>query len=214
MLIKVAITDDHPMILTGLKTVMDSCSHICLTGTYADGHALLAGIEEEVPDVLLLDLQLPDMLGKEVAQRILKQYPEVRIVILTSLEATHHIEEMMEIGCIGYLLKGNTDHMRLVKAVEQAYYREHFIDEALQKQLLNNIFKKKQQQQNSSSLLTRRERQILQLIVEEHTNQDIADKLHVSVRTVDSHRLSLLNKLDAKNTAGLVRKAMELRLLS
>ncbi len=214
MQIKVAITDDHPMVVTGLKTVLESREGIQVSGVFTDGKSLLEGIKEEAPDVLILDMQLPDILGKDLAEKVLKEHPAIRIIVLTSLEATHHIEEMMEIGCVGYLLKSNTDHERLLKAVEQAYYREAFIDEALQKQLLSNIFKKKKQKEQSTSLLTRREREVLQLIIEEYKNQDIADKLHVSIRTVECHRLSLLHKLEVKNTAGLVKKAMELRLLS
>ncbi len=214
MEIKVAITDDHPMVVTGLKTVLASDEQIIVTGIYQDGRTLLEGIKKELPDILILDMQLPDILGKDLAEKILKMYPAVRIVVLTSLEATHHIEEMMEIGCMGYLLKSNTDHGRLLKAVRQAYYREPFIDETLQKQLLSNIFRKKKQKEQSFSLLTRREKEVLQLITDEYTNQDIADKLHVSIRTVECHRLSLLHKLEVKNTAGLVKKAIELRLLS
>lgn len=206
------ITDDHPMVITGLQTVLDSSDQIKVTGTFRDGQSLLDGIKDSPPDVLLLDLQLPDILGKELAEKVLLRWPDIRIIILTSLEATHHIEEMMQLGCVGYLLKSNTDHDKLIKAVEQAFYGESFIDESLQKQLLSNIFKKKKQQEDSSALLTRREKEILHFIIEESTNQDIADKLHISIRTVECHRLSLLHKLKVKNTAGLVKKAVELRL--
>lgn len=213
MPIKVAITDDHPMVVTGLQTVLASEDSIIITHSYTDGHTLLEGIQQEQPDVLLLDLQLPDILGKDLAETILRQFPDVRIIILTSLEATYHIEEMMQLGCMGYLLKSNTDHKQLIRAIEQVYNGEMVLDEGLQKQFLTNIKKKKKQQADSSALLTRREREVLKLIVEENTNQEIAVNLHVSIRTVECHRLSLLHKLMVKNTAGLVKKAMELRLL-
>ena len=213
-MIKVVITDDHPMIVTGLEMVLNATGTIRVTATYRDGTSLLAGLRESVPDVLLLDLQLPDILGKDLAETILQEFPDIRIVILTSLEATHHVEEIMEMGCMGYLLKSNTGHQNLIDAVHQAYQGIAFIDNALSNLLLTNIQKRKKQQQESTAVITRREQEVLQLIVRENKNQDIADILHISVRTVECHRLSLIHKLRVKNTAGMVKKAIELRLVN
>src|SRR5690606_15019920 len=124
----------------------------------------------------------PDIGGKEVAEIILKQYPEIRIIILTSLESTFDVEEMMQMGCMGYLLKSTTDYSRLIKAIEQAYSGEVFLDESLQRQLLVNIMKKRKQGEKTAAQLTRREKEILRLITEELTNQEIAEHLSVSVR--------------------------------
>lgn len=211
--IKVVITDDHPMIVTGLELVLNAADSICVTATYTSGKALLEGLKKEVPDVLLLDLQLPDILGKDLARRIRRTYPTIRIVILTSLEATHHIEDMIDLGCVGYLLKTNTDKNLLVQVVRQVYEGRQFIDPTLGSLFLTNVQKKKKQREESEQILTRREREVLQLIVKEHTNQDIADKLHISIRTVECHRLSMIHKLKVKNTAGLVKKAVELHLV-
>lgn len=212
MAIKVAITDDHPLVITGLKNTIAATAHIEVIDQYSRGRELLEGLRQRQPDVLLLDMQLPDISGKELAEQVLKLYPDVRIIILTSLEATYHVEEMIQLGCMGYLLKSTTDHSRLVFAIEKAYESEVFLDEALQKQLLSDILKKKKQAEDISSLLTRREQQVLGLITEEYTNQEIAERLSVSIRTVECHRLSLLHKLNVKNTAGLVKKAIEMRL--
>lgn len=211
-LIKVIIADDHPMVVTGLQTMLKAKKHISVIGTCRDGRSLLRMLEKVQPDVLLLDLQLPDILGKDLAEKILREYPDIRIVILTSLEATHHVEDILEIGCVGYLLKANTDHRRLIRAMEQAYANELFIDETLSELMLANVRKKKKAQEDAVTILTRREKEVLDLIIKENKNQDIADKLHISIRTVECHRLSLLQKLKVKNTVGLVKKAVELRL--
>ncbi len=202
------------MVIAGLQHVIDSTTHIKVVNTYSTGTALLEGLGRELPDVLLLDLQLPDIPGGELTARILNSYPDMRIVILTSLEAMDCIDEMMQLGCMGYLLKSNTDYSRLIRAIEQAWRGESFLDESLSRQMLSNIIRKKKQSELSVSMLTRREKDVLKLITEELTNQEIAAHLSVSVRTVECHRLSLLHKLHAKNTAGLVKRAMEMRLLN
>jgi DNA-binding NarL/FixJ family response regulator len=161
----------------------------------------------------MLDMQLPDMTGKELAEAILKVYPSIKIIVLTGLEATYNIEEMMQLGCAGYLLKNSCDDVQLIRAIEDVYQGEYYLDTVLQKQLLTNILKKKKLAENVAQLLTRREKEILKLITEEYTNMEIAEKLTISIRTVETHRFSLLQKLNAKNTAGLVRSAIEMRLI-
>ncbi len=202
------------MVIEGLQHVIGSTAHVRVIAAYSTGMALLEGLRQELPDVLLLDLQLPDIPGDVLIARILKNYPDMRIVILTSMEAMDCIDEMMQLGCMGYLLKSNTDYTRLIRAIEQAWRGESFLDESLSRQMLSNIIRKKKQSELSVSMLTRREKDVLKLITEEMTNLEIAEHLSVSVRTVECHRLSLLHKLHVKNTAGLVKRAMEMRLLN
>jgi len=213
MAIKIIITDDHPMVVNGLEHVLSSDPEMKIIGTFYQGSLLLQALENLQPDVLLLDLQIPDISGKEIVTEIVQKYPLVRIIILTSHEATHYVEEMLQLGCAGYLLKSFTDHVRLLQAVKTVAGGNLFIDESIQKQLLQNVLKERKKQENAIELLTRREKEVLQLIAQEQTNQEIATTLFVSVRTIECHRLSLLHKLRVKNTAGLVKKAMELRLI-
>lgn len=213
MTIKVAITDDHPMVLAGLRQALASSPDIMLTGAYNTGSSLLAALPELRPDVLLLDLQMPDMSGRTVAQTILKQYSDIRILILSGLEDIHHIQEMMELGCSGYLLKSNTDYKLLLQAVQKAYYGETFLEEALGKQLMSGILKNRKKSDKTIALLTQKEKEILSYIVEGLSSSRIAAQLGISVRTVETHRYSLMQKLDVKNAPELVRKAMELHLL-
>lgn len=213
MIIKVAITDDHPMVLAGLQHALGADNRIMLTGAYTSGEALLAALPALCPDVLLLDLQLPDMPGRIIAQQVLREYPDVRILILSSQEDTFYIQEMMELGCSGYLLKSNTDPALLLKAIQTVHYGENFLDEKLSKLLMTGILKNRKKSDRTLAMLTRKEKEILSYIVEGLSSSRIAERLGISARTVETHRYSLMQKLEVKNAPELVRKAIEQHLL-
>ncbi len=207
MSIKVAITDDHPLAITGIKTMLSTYPQIEVTDTYDCATALMDGLSVVQPDVLLLDVLLPDQSGRELVPIILKKYPEVRIVALTSLDAPAVIKSMMQHGCYGYLLKDSRQEV-IVTAIEHAYKKEEFIEPRLQERLMKNMFKSRRPMTEGMPDLTQREKEILQLIATEFTMQEIADKLFISLRTVETHRYTLMQKLKVKNTAGLVRMSI------
>ncbi len=207
MPIRVAIIDDHPLATTGLRNMLAGNNDILVTESYHNGQAAMEGLRQNQPDVLLLDILLPDIKGEELAAKIKNTWPDVRIIAITSLDAPIHIKLMMRNGCIGYLLK-NTDVDTLIEAVKSVYHNEEYIEPKLKERMIQNIIQFRRNDMKPP-VLTRREIEILQLIVAEHTNQEIAQKLHLSTRTVEKHRFSLLQKLDVKNTAGLVKTAIE-----
>ncbi|HEY8897938.1 MAG TPA: response regulator transcription factor [Niastella sp.] len=206
MTIKVAITDDHPIVANGLKKILDDFENINVVAVYATGNDMLKEVGASLPDVMLLDMNLPDLEGPDLARQLLKKFPAIKIIVLTSSDVTVQVKKMLQIGCKGYLLK-DSDDKTIVEAIEAVYKGGQFLSPVIQQQLVNDMFRNKNQKQNT--LLTRREKEVLQLITQEYTNQEIADKLFISLHTVDNHRSSLLQKLDAKNTAGLVKKAIE-----
>lgn len=206
MTIKVAITDDHPIVANGLKKILDDFENINVVAVYATGNDMLKEVGTSLPDVMLLDMNLPDLEGPDLARQLLKKFPAIKIIVLTSSDVTVQVKKMLQIGCQGYLLK-DSDDKTIVEAIEAVYNGGQFLSPVIQQQLVNDMFRNKNQKQNT--LLTRREKEVLQLITQEYTNQEIADKLFISLHTVDNHRSSLLQKLDAKNTAGLVKKAIE-----
>jgi DNA-binding NarL/FixJ family response regulator len=206
MTIKVAITDDHPIVANGLKKILDDFANIDVVAVYTTGTEMLKEVGTALPDVMLLDMNLPDLEGPDLARQLLKKFPAIKIIVLTSSDVTVQVKKMLQIGCQGYLLK-DSDDKTIVQAIEAVYGGGQFLSPVIQQQLVNDMFRSKNQKQNT--LLTRREKEVLQLITEEFTNQEIADKLFISLHTVDNHRSSLLQKLDAKNTAGLVKKAIE-----
>ncbi|RYZ53317.1 MAG: response regulator transcription factor [Sphingobacteriales bacterium] len=212
MLIKVAITDDHPLAISGLKNMLSDVPHIEVANTYENGTLLLEGLRQSQPDVLLLDVQLPDIKGQELAEIISRDYPKVKILAITSLDAPIHVRSMMKHGCSGYVLK-NIRVNALQHAIEQVYAGEQYIEPALKEQMMQNLLQVKKTSGGRTPALTQREKEILKLIVEENTNQEIAEKLFLSLRTIENHRFSLLQKLEVKNSIGLVKVAIQLGLV-
>ena len=212
MPITVAITDDHPLAIAGLRNMLASSNHIVVKNTYNNGAELLSGLEVEQPNVLLLDVLLPDIKGPELATIIHGKYPAIRILAITSLDAPIHVKAMLRNGCMGYLLK-NTDIQTLVHAIEEVNNGKEYIEPSIKEQMLQNMLHFRKQTSIKKPSLTRRETEILHLIIEEYTNQQIADKLFLSLRTIENHRFSLFQKLDVKNTVGLVKMAIQLGLI-
>ncbi len=211
MHITIIIVDDHPMVINGIKNMLHYYKHIETLASYTNGHDLLKGLQDHQPDVLLLDIQLPDRSGNELARIISKEYPAVRIIALTSMDNTFHLKDMMRNGCKGYLLK-TADHRMLLDAIESVYQGKEYIEPSLQQQLLQKVLHIKASE-NKANTLTRREKEILALIASELTSAEIAKKLHISQRTVENHRFSLMQKLNIKNTAGLTKAALEMGLI-
>jgi DNA-binding NarL/FixJ family response regulator len=119
-MIKIAITDDHPMVISGISNMLSLYDHIQIIGKYGNGEALLAGLEkaqpDAMPDVLLLDIQLPDKTGNELMRIISRQYPNVRVLAITSMDTPYHIKDMLKNGCLGYVLK-QVEHETLLHAI-------------------------------------------------------------------------------------------------
>jgi DNA-binding NarL/FixJ family response regulator len=202
-MINVAIVDDQVIILNGLQKILAEADHINVSALYNSGNELLEGLEVNLPDVLLLDIQMPDKSGIDLAGIISKKYPSVKMIALTNVDVLTQMKQMLQKGCLGYLLKDVSPEI-LVSAIETVYGGEQFLNENLKIQLLNSL-----SGQDNKQIITRREKEILKLILEENTNQDIANKLFLSLRTVENHRNNLLQKLNVKNTAGLVKIALQ-----
>ena len=202
-MINVAIVDDQVIILNGLQKILAEAEHIQVSALYSSGSELLKGLETQQPDVLLLDIQMPDQSGIELAAIIAKKYPAVKMIALTNVDVLTQMKQMLQKGCLGYLLKDVSPQI-LINAIETVNNGEQFLNENLKKQLLSSL-----SGQDNKQIITRREKEILKLILEENTNQDIANKLFLSLRTVENHRNNLLQKLNVKNTAGLVKIALQ-----
>lgn len=208
MKIEVVIADDHQMVINGVRNMLEG-TDVDVVGSYQNGTALLEGLRNRVPDVLLLDIQMPGQSGEALMPLLREQYPDMRIVVLTGFDHIFYIRSMLHLGAIGYLLK-STDKSTILTAIRSAYHHEKFMDPALRQTM-------EQRQGNTPHIqkpqLTPREKEVLKLVVEGLSSQEIAEKLFLGLRTIKNYRLSLLVKLDAKNTAILVKKALELRLV-
>jgi DNA-binding NarL/FixJ family response regulator len=207
MTIKVVITDDHPIVADGMKHVLELTPGIQVTGVYHSAPELLQHIATVKPDVLILDRQLQDSDSVETVQALLELLPSLPILVFSSTDNIYHVKRMMEAGCHGYLLK-DADNETLLKAIETLHQGGRFLSPILENTLLDDLFKKKNSKRRETTL-SKREKEILNLIVKEYTNQEIASTLFLSLSTVEFHRTSMLQKMGVKNTAGLVRVAVQ-----
>jgi DNA-binding NarL/FixJ family response regulator len=205
--IKLAIIDDHQVVINGLKAMLAHHSNVEIIYTATSGTELLQKLEFQQPDVILLDIQMPEINGIDLCKQITKQYPAIKVIAFSSFDNTHYVKQILRSGASGYMLK-NTDQQTIILAIEKVMEGEEYIDEAIQKILLRESITG-QRRSIYEIPLTKREKEILKLIAEEHTNQEIADKLFVSLRTVETHRLNITQKLGIKNTAGLVKEAIK-----
>jgi DNA-binding NarL/FixJ family response regulator len=211
MKIKIAIADDHPLVINGLHHVLGNCADMEVTGSYCDGKELLKGFQEKQPDVLLLDIHMPGQTGDELAEIISERYPQVKMLALTNLDNVYYIKNMLRKGVHGYILKTTREEI-LLDAIRTVFRGEQYLEPVLKEKVVQDALLAKRQIA-SSPVLSRREKEVLHYIASNLTSQQIADKLFVSKRTIDNHRLSLLMKLDAKNVAALVKKAIQMGLI-
>ncbi|MFX0556954.1 response regulator [Maribacter sp. CXY002] len=210
-MIRVAILDDHHMVLRGIETMLEDTENITITATYSLGKQLLGEIKNNVPHVLLLDINLPDGNGLDICKTLVKEYPDLAIIGLSNYSETGFIKHMLRNGARGYLLK-NTDKQELILAITTVHNGNIYLPRNIQDILLNDSIGNPQQI-TFIPKLTRREKEVLKLIANEYTNQEIASSLFISTKTVESHRNNLIQKLGVRNTAGLIRVALEKGLL-
>lgn len=200
------IADDHLLFLESLKGMLESIPGIEIQATAADGEEVLLKLKAYYIDILLLDIQMPKLNGMETAKLVFQKYPETKIISLSMHNERLFIQKMFESGAKGYLLK-SCNKEELLSAIRKIHEGgTHFSDETtlalLQKDGDRRANKIVEEQ------LSKREREILMLIAREENNQSIAEQLHISIHTVNTHRKNLLFKLGVKNTAGLVRYAI------
>jgi DNA-binding NarL/FixJ family response regulator len=213
--INIAIIDDHPMVLAGISTLLKPFPHIQIIGNYTHADELMKGLKEACPDVLLLDLALPDKTGKIVASEVLKLYPDIKILVLTSMDTPAMVSSMMRRGCKGYLLKGAEPQL-MADAINTIFAGHTFLDKELKEQLVLDAINTKKSTKKDHLLdthLSEKEIEILKLIAEEYTTKEISKQLNIGFRTAENYRYNLIKKLDVKNTAGLVKVALQLGLI-
>lgn len=211
-MIEVCIVDDHPMVLDGIAYMLNGNESIRVVHCYNNGNSLLAGLQHYVPDVLLLDIQLPDYNAELLLPKIKENYPLLKILAITSIDNIHRVKKLIRSGCMGYLLK-NTGSHTLVKAINTVYEGKSFVSDALQEQIRQDNARIKGEIPAGGIYLTQRELEILQLIIKEFSSVEIAEQLSISINTVEKHRSHLFQKMDVRNVVGLTRKAFELGLI-
>jgi len=214
-MINILIVDDHEMFVDGLESIFDKEDDInivekCLTAREIFKEGLL-----EKSDIILLDINLPDISGIDICKRLIDKNKEIKILVLSMYDEESYITEILKSGALGYVLK-NTGRKELLTAIRTVATGKTYFSEAVTKTIMNGIMNKNRSGKTEVKAIpkiTRREREVLELIIQENTNQEIAGLLFISLKTVEAHRSSLLSKLNARNTAGLVRITMENKIL-
>jgi DNA-binding NarL/FixJ family response regulator len=198
---KVFIVDDHYMIVEGIRSLLQDAEGIEWMGHAMTATSCMAFLTLNRPDVILMDINLPDKSGIDLCKEVKDRYPGINIVGLSSHNQLSFIKKIIDYGASGYVLK-NATRNELVEAIETVTQGEIYLSEEASATIENQNITK-------TPIITRREKEVLLLISEGLTNHEIAEKLFVSTTTVDTHRKNLLAKFEAKNTASLIRLATQ-----
>ncbi|MGH2643915.1 MAG: response regulator [Chitinophagaceae bacterium] len=207
-MIRVFIVDDHPMVIAGLKTLLEQLYGLEVVGHAVNAIDTMAFLKRDQPDIILLDINLPDINGIDLCKKIKKEFPEVKVLGISTFSDRSYISRMIANGASGYLIKSASSeeisdaiHTVMTGKLYMSLEMEHVLQPSsvIPSGLL--------------PALTKREKEVLQLIGEGLTNNQIAEKLFISPLTVDSHRKNLLTKLSVNNTAALIKTAIQHRLI-
>jgi DNA-binding NarL/FixJ family response regulator len=209
-MIRVFLVDDHQVLIDGISSRLSQEADLKVVGHALDGLDALRQLAELEADVLVLDLDLPKLDGLEVCKRVRQDFPNLQVLILSMHGDRMHVSSVLKLGAKGYVLK-NRGADELVTAIRMVQAGDLFVSQSLIPVLAASS--NSAHSSNSLPRLTRREKEVLRLIVDGLSSVEIGERLHISLKTVESHRANLLEKLQANNTASLVRISLERNLL-
>ena len=211
--IRIMLADDHLLVRAGLRKLLESTPNVEVVGEADDGLTLVTQATELQPDLVLMDLAMPGLNGLEAPARLLKTLPQTRVIILSMHQSEEYVRQALRNGAAGYLLKDSAP-AELELAIRAVLRGETYLSPAVSKGVLNDYVQRLRSDEQPGVLLTPRQREVLQLVAEGHSTKEIARRLDLSVKTVDSHRSQLMKQLDIHEVAGLVRYAVRAGLIS
>ncbi|MFL5752278.1 MAG: response regulator [Bacteroidia bacterium] len=206
-MVKIIIADDHSIIRDGITALLNGEKNLQVIGHATNGIEVVELLKKNKAEVVIMDINMPLCNGLEATKKISAEFPGVRVIALTMYDQSDSIKSMVDAGAWGYLLKDSTKE-ELIMAIESVAQGRKYFNNAIFDMLLMNSENTREEQQPGNSILTTREKEVLKMIAEEYTSQEIADKLFLSIKTVNAHRRNLIQKLGTKNTAGLVKYAL------
>jgi DNA-binding NarL/FixJ family response regulator len=212
--IKVMIAEDHTIVRQGLARLLSDQPGLEVVGQAVNGRDAVEMAEKLNPDIIIMDIAMPKMNGIEASKKIRKLLPRTKILILSMYSHEHYVNELLEVGVSGYLLKDSSGH-DIIKAIDDAMKNKIFLSPAISQRVaeISLSSHKKTSREERFKLLSNREREVFQLIAEGHSTRTIADMLCVSLSTIKTHRAKIMEKLVAKSPVQLVHIAIQLGLV-
>lgn len=207
---KILVADDHTLVRAGLTSLIARLPEMEVVGEAADGRQALRMVRDLQPDMVLMDIAMPGLNGLEAAERIHGIHPQTKIIILSMHASEEYVAQALKAGASGYLLK-DAATSELEMALKSVAAGQFYLSPAISRQVVDNYLRGGP---TGVELLTPRQREILQLIAEGKSTRDIAETLHLSVKTVETHRAQLMERLDIHDVAGLIRYALKKGLIT
>jgi len=211
--VHVLLVDDHDIVRDGIRSLLEDEIGFNILVEAANGLEALEACQNYDIDLIIMDISMPKMDGIEATEKITTEFPDLKILALTMMDEDQHIRKMIEAGASGYILK-SSDKEEFLEAITAILDGRHYFSHDAAQSVMMDLVKGTGQDSHDPANLTERQIEVLELIAKEYTNQEIANELYISIRTVDAHRRNLLQKTGAKNTAGLVTYAIKHNLIT
>lgn len=206
---KVLLVDDHVVVRQGLKALLTDEPDLEVVGEASNGREALDSLERLEPDVLLMDISMPGLNGIEATRQIKQRYPHLKVVILSMHANEEYVFQVLQAGAAGYVLK-QSDSLEVLTAIRAALAGGSFLSPPISRTVIDDYVRRAEARgrSNDLELLTTREREVLQLLAEGLTNRQIAAELNISIKTVETHRSNMMNKLEVGSKAELIKYAL------
>ena len=211
--IRVILADDHPVVRAGVRRLLEGIERIDVVAEAEDGHQAILLTQEHQPDIVFMDISMPMLRGVEAAQRIVRDFPAVRVVILSVHKNQEYVRQALRAGAAAYLLK-EADSDEYKQAIQAVMSGGSYLSPEVTRQVIEGFVEQTDSGQSVLDQLTSRQKEILQLIAEGKSNKEIAGVLHLSVKTVETHRSQMMKQLDIHEIASLTRFAIRTGLVS
>ena len=212
-MIRVLVVDDHAILRDGIRSILESQEDVIVVGEASDGAEALEFVSKLLPDIVLMDISMPNTNGLEATRLIKERFPQVKVLILTQHDNREYIAPALGAGASGYVLK-RSGRREMLNALRQVHEQGVFLTNNITQEVLQDYSQNGRNSKEYEHLLTERERQVLQLVVEGKSNKEIALMLGISPKTVSVHRTNIMSKLDVQNTVELIRYAASNPLVS
>ena len=205
--LRVLLAEDHTLVRAGIRALLESLENVEVVGEASDGREALRLAATQHPDILLMDITMKELNGLEAAARLARERPAIRVIMLSMHADPVYVRQALQAGAAGYLLKG-ADVTELELALKAVTRGDVYLSPSISRDLVGNMLHGKPPAENPLDELTPRQREILQLVAEGRTTKEIAGRLDLSIKTVETHRAQLMERLDIHDVAGLVKFAI------